>query len=99
MPVEAALAHLRALPGIGPFSAELILIRGAGHPDVFPRHERWLHASMAEAYGLGEPDAADARRLAGISDHWAPFRSWVALLLRTRREENSGPAARGRSVR
>ncbi|MFD5144293.1 hypothetical protein [Streptomyces sp. NPDC058401] len=24
----------RDLPGIGPFSAELILIRGAGHPDV-----------------------------------------------------------------
>ncbi|MFI0715003.1 DNA-3-methyladenine glycosylase family protein [Streptomyces inhibens] len=99
MPVEDALAHLRTLPGIGPFSAELILIRGAGHPDVFPRHERRLHASMAEAYNLGDPDASDARRLAGISDHWAPYRSWVALLLRTRREEQAGPAARGRSVR
>ncbi|UKY48071.1 DNA-3-methyladenine glycosylase family protein [Streptomyces inhibens] len=99
MPVEDALTHLRTLPGIGPFSAELILIRGAGHPDVFPRHERRLHASMAETYDLGDPDASDARRLAGISDHWAPYRSWVALLLRTRREEKAGPAARGRSVR
>jgi DNA-3-methyladenine glycosylase II len=54
---------------------------------------------MAEAYGLGDPDASDARRLAGISNHWAPFRSWVALLLRTRREENAGPAARSHSVR
>ncbi|MFE2428997.1 DNA-3-methyladenine glycosylase family protein [Streptomyces sp. NPDC059373] len=99
MPVEDALAHLRTLPGIGPFSAELILIRGAGHPDVFPRHERRLHASMAEAYGLGDPDASDAGRLAGIADHWAPYRSWVALLLRTRREEQTGPAPRGRSVR
>ncbi|MGI5401666.1 DNA-3-methyladenine glycosylase family protein [Streptomyces sp. CA-135486] len=99
MPVEDALAHLRTLPGIGPFSAELILIRGAGHPDVFPRHERRLHASMADAYGLGDPDASDARRLAGISDHWAPYRSWVALLLRTRREEKAGSAADARSVR
>ncbi|NUK22406.1 DNA-3-methyladenine glycosylase 2 [Streptomyces lunaelactis] len=99
MPVDDALAHLRTLPGIGPFSAELILIRGAGHPDVFPRHERRLHASMAEAYGLGDPDASDARRLAGIGDHWAPYRSWVALLLRPRHEEKAGPAARGRSVR
>ncbi|MFK4224642.1 DNA-3-methyladenine glycosylase family protein [Streptomyces sp. NPDC019890] len=99
MPVEDALAHLRTLPGIGPFSAELILIRGAGHPDVFPRHERRLHASMAVAYGLGDPEASDARRLTGISDHWAPYRSWVALLLRTRREEKAGPTAGGRSVR
>ncbi|MEV2271258.1 DNA-3-methyladenine glycosylase family protein [Nonomuraea africana] len=99
MPVEDALAHLRTLPGIGPFSAELILIRGAGHPDVFPCHERRLHASMVDAYGLGDPDASDAHRLAGIADHWAPYRSWVALLLRTRREAKAGPAARGRSVR
>jgi len=93
MPVEDALAHLRTLPGIGPFYAELILIRGAGHPDVFPRHERRLHASMAEAYSLGDPDA---HRLAGISEHWAPYRSWVAFLLRTRHEEKTGPGARGR---
>ncbi|KQV16575.1 MULTISPECIES: DNA-3-methyladenine glycosylase [unclassified Kitasatospora] len=99
MPVEDALAHLRTLPGIGPFSAELILIRGAGHPDTFPRHERRLHASMADAYGLGDPAASDARRLAGISDRWAPYRSWAALLLRTRWEEMSRAASRGRSVR
>nr|WSY52364.1 DNA-3-methyladenine glycosylase 2 family protein [Streptomyces sp. NBC_00886] len=83
MPAQDALAHLRTLPGIGPFSAELILIRGAGHPDVFPLHEPRLHAAMARAYGLSSPDASDAHRLTGISDRWAPYRSWVALLLRT----------------
>ncbi|MFD9561851.1 DNA-3-methyladenine glycosylase family protein [Streptomyces sp. NPDC059994] len=83
MPARDALAHLQALPGIGPFSAELILIRGAGHPDVFPRHEPRLHAAMARAYGLSNQDASDTNRLADISNHWAPYRSWVALLLRT----------------
>ncbi|MEW2086657.1 DNA-3-methyladenine glycosylase 2 family protein [Streptomyces sp. NPDC005283] len=83
MPAQDALAHLQALPGIGPFSAELILIRGAGHPDVFPRHEPRLHAAMARAYGLSNPDASDTNRLADISNRWAPYRSWVALLLRT----------------
>ncbi|GHJ30931.1 hypothetical protein TPA0910_53640 [Streptomyces hygroscopicus subsp. sporocinereus] len=86
MPVDDALAALRALPGIGPFSAELILIRGAGHPDVFPRHEPRLHAAMADAYGLGAADSRDPRRLAGIADRWKPYRSWVALLLRARAE-------------
>jgi 3-methyladenine DNA glycosylase/8-oxoguanine DNA glycosylase len=41
-----ALAHLQRLPGIGPFSAQLILIRGAGHPDVFPSDERRLHEEI-----------------------------------------------------
>ncbi|MEU8876187.1 DNA-3-methyladenine glycosylase 2 family protein [Streptomyces javensis] len=84
MPVDDALAALRQLPGIGPFSAELILIRGAGHPDVFPCHEPRLHAAMTGAYGPGETAAGDIRRLAGIADRWRPYRSWVALLLRAR---------------
>src|ERR1700733_1580306 len=33
MTYEAGLEHLRPRPGMGPFSAELILIRGAGNPD------------------------------------------------------------------
>lgn len=82
MPAKDALVHLQTLPGVGPFSAELILIRGAGHSDVFPRHEPRLHAAMARAYGLSEPDSSQVSRLAGISDHWAPYRSWVSLLLR-----------------
>ncbi|MGH3320786.1 MAG: DNA-3-methyladenine glycosylase family protein [Streptosporangiaceae bacterium] len=96
LPVEEALEHLRLLPGIGPFSAELILIRGAGHPDVFPQHERRLHASMAEAYRLDRPALA---RLAEIAAGWVPYRSWVALLFRTHREETTGEIARGRPAR
>ncbi|GGV27609.1 hypothetical protein GCM10010182_58040 [Actinomadura cremea] len=88
-PVEDALATLRTLPGIGPFSAELVLIRGAGHPDVFPHHERRLHASIADEYGLGTSEAGDVRRLAEIADHWKPYRSWVALLLRARADEKA----------
>ncbi|MGP3946072.1 DNA-3-methyladenine glycosylase family protein [Streptomyces sp. 6N106] len=86
MPVDDALAALRTLPGIGPFSAELILIRGAAHPDVFPRHEPRLHAALATAYGLDETVSGDIGRLAGIADGWRPYRSWIGLLLRVRAE-------------
>src|SRR5260370_1330520 len=79
-----ALANLRTLAGIGPFSAELILIRGAGHPDLFPACERRLHAAMADAYHLDNPGPG---QLAQLSARWEPYRSWVALLLRTHREE------------
>ncbi|MFH9419363.1 DNA-3-methyladenine glycosylase family protein [Streptomyces sp. NPDC017529] len=91
LPADYALADLRAIPGIGPFSAELVLIRGAGHPDVFPRHEPRVHRAVATAYGLGLPAAGDVARLAGIADRWKPYRSWVAFLLRVRAEETRSP--------
>ncbi|GCD40492.1 DNA-3-methyladenine glycosylase family protein [Streptomyces paromomycinus] len=84
LPADYALAELRALPGIGPFSAELVLIRGAGHPDVFPRHEPRVHQAIAAAYGLSAAAAADVTQLSKIADRWKPYRSWAAFLLRVR---------------
>ncbi|CAM2811887.1 DNA-3-methyladenine glycosylase family protein [Streptomyces albus] len=86
-PAEFALTDLKELPGIGPFSAELILIRGAGHPDVFPAHEPGVHQAMAAAYGLDSQAAASTTRLAAIADAWRPYRSWIALLLRAHAHE------------
>ncbi|WP_410622091.1 DNA-3-methyladenine glycosylase family protein [Amycolatopsis sp. cmx-8-4] len=83
MPADEALKHLQLLPGVGRFSAELILIRGAGHPDVFPRGESRLHEIMREAYHL--PDAGVAE-LAEIAEGWAPFRSWASFLFRVEGE-------------
>jgi DNA-3-methyladenine glycosylase II len=87
MTAEEALAQLQKLPGIGPFSAQLILIRGAGHPDVFPRDEPRLHAEMRRTY---EVEEAGISELAEIADRWRPYRSWVALLLRSERERRIG---------
>jgi DNA-3-methyladenine glycosylase II len=80
MPHEAALDSLREIRGIGPFLAELILLRGAGAPDAMPVSAPRIRAAVAGAYGLAEePDDA---RLLEISDAWRPFRGWVCLLLR-----------------
>jgi 3-methyladenine DNA glycosylase/8-oxoguanine DNA glycosylase len=87
VPVEEALARLQKLPGIGPFSAQLILIRGAGHPDFFPRDEPRLHAEMRHAYDV---EGADVDELERISEGWRPYRSWVGLLLRSDRERRIG---------
>jgi 3-methyladenine DNA glycosylase/8-oxoguanine DNA glycosylase len=83
MPAEEALKQLQLLPGIGRFSAELILIRGAGHPDVFPRSETRLHEIMRDAYHL---PGAGVAELAEIAESWAPFRSWVSFLFRVEGE-------------
>ncbi len=73
MPADYAIANLQQIPGIGPFSAELIVIRGAGAPDVAPTVEPRLNAIVASRY---------ATSVAVAAKHWAPFRSWCAVLLR-----------------
>ncbi|MBE1501866.1 DNA-3-methyladenine glycosylase II [Amycolatopsis lexingtonensis] len=83
MSADDALEQLRLLPGIGRFSAELILIRGAGHPDIFPQDEGRLHEIMRDAYHLPE---AGVPELAEIAEAWAPFRSWVSFLFRVEGE-------------
>lgn len=86
-PAEDALSDLRLLPGIGAFSADLVLVRGAGHPDHFPAHEARLARAMARAYNLGEHPSPD--RLDAIAERWRPYRSWAALLLRTQLEDQT----------
>jgi 3-methyladenine DNA glycosylase/8-oxoguanine DNA glycosylase len=80
MKYDEALSYLQQLGGIGPFSAELIMLRGVGDADAFPLEEKRLHRAMAAAYHLGpEPDLATLER---VADQWRPFRSWIGLLLR-----------------
>ena len=81
MQLDAALAHLQSLPGIGPFGAMLMLARGAGHPDVPPPTLRRFRVAVRSAYGLEEePDEA---KLAELSEAWRPYRAWVTWLLRS----------------
>lgn len=61
------------LPGIGPLSAELVVARGAGHPDVFPAHDRVLAAAMQELYGGPFVD---------VAERWRPYRSWASFVIR-----------------
>jgi len=87
MPAEQALAELRQLPGIGDFSAELILLRGAAAPDEIPRHEPRLARAVALAYNLPQPPSA--QELQRISGTWRPYRTWATLLLRTFLEDQT----------
>jgi DNA-3-methyladenine glycosylase II len=89
MPPEDAIAQVREITGLGPFAAELVVIRGANAPDVLPTRERRLVAEVAERYGA-------ERSLVEVSEAWRPFRTWAAVHLRTLREERTHEIA-GRS--
>ncbi|MGC5258261.1 DNA-3-methyladenine glycosylase family protein [Gordonia sp. DT218] len=75
MTPEDAMDSVRSITGIGPFAAELIVLRGANAPDAVPTHERRLAAEVAELYG---PD----RSVAEVSELWRPFRTWASVYLR-----------------
>ncbi|MFI6479067.1 DNA-3-methyladenine glycosylase family protein [Nonomuraea sp. NPDC050663] len=77
---EEALAELRRLPGVGGFSAGLILTRGAGAPDAFVGEEPRLFGVLRGAYGIGEDAGVGVYR--GVMEGWRPYRSWGAFLFR-----------------
>jgi DNA-3-methyladenine glycosylase II len=47
LPSSNALQYLQQLPGIGPWSAALILLRGLGRVDVFPQADSGAEGSLA----------------------------------------------------
>jgi DNA-3-methyladenine glycosylase II len=81
-----AVQRVQQVKGLGPFAAELVVVRGANAPDALPHHERRLDAEIAERYGPG-------RALAEVSQTWRPYRTWAAVHLRALREQRTGEIA------
>lgn len=67
-----ARERLQSFPGIGPWTAEVIAMRGLGDPDAFPVTDLGVRVA-AEQLGL----PADPRSLAERSVRWRPWRSYV----------------------
>jgi len=76
---EAAVAHLCAIKGIGPWTAEVHLLFSLQRPDVFPSGDLALQAAAAHLLGL--PARPDAKAMAEIARQWAPHRAVAARLL------------------
>jgi AraC family transcriptional regulator of adaptative response / DNA-3-methyladenine glycosylase II len=73
---ELLRAELLALPGIGPWTAEYVALRGAGDPDAFPASDLGLRKALA----LGGPPVSE-RVLAARAESWRPWRGYAAMLL------------------
>lgn len=85
---EQAVQTVQQVKGLGPFAAELVVLRGANAPDAVPRHERRLEAEITERYG------AD-RSPAEVSAAWRPYRTWAAVHLRALREQRTQEVSGG----
>jgi DNA-3-methyladenine glycosylase II len=77
-PEEAEMV-VRRIPGIGEFSAELILLRGAGFPDQLPLTGQHIGEGIARLYRLHA--LPSEKQIREIAENWRPFRGWVAFLL------------------
>jgi DNA-3-methyladenine glycosylase II len=80
---EQSVRELQAIKGIGPFAAELIVLRGANAPDALPRQDRRLSDEITRQYGA-------ERTLEEITSTWRPFRTWAGVYLRAAREYRTG---------
>lgn len=85
---QEAMAALTALPGIGPWTAEVYLLIAAGHPDVFPAGDVALQGAVAR--GLALERRPDAKRLRQMAESWAPWRSVAARLFWAYWRETAG---------
>ena len=80
LPLEVARVQAETLAGIGPFYADLILVRATGIADALPREEPRILGYVGHYYGLGGP--ATMQQLTEIAERWAPFRTWAVVLIR-----------------
>ncbi|MEP7379432.1 MAG: DNA-3-methyladenine glycosylase 2 family protein [Chloroflexota bacterium] len=88
MPRDEALACLRLLPGVGPFTAEAVLLRGCGVVDDVPSSEDLSLQAVADLY---ERPGLDSAGLLEIAEAWRPYRMWAVVLLRMGWNRERGP--------
>lgn len=70
--VEATLARLRALPGVGDWTAQYVAMRALAWPDAFPAADHGVMKALAVA----RPREAAAR-----AEGWRPWRAYAVMHL------------------
>ncbi len=75
--VDAVVARLVALPGVGPWTAHTIALRAIGHRDAFPAADVGLLRGVEALHGA-RPTPAE---LLARAEAWRPYRAYAASLL------------------
>lgn len=77
LPLEEVIARLKALPGIGEWTAQYIAMRGLRYPNAFPAGDLGLQKAVSENL----EQRCSEKELQAMSQAWSPWRSYAALLL------------------
>jgi AraC family transcriptional regulator of adaptative response / DNA-3-methyladenine glycosylase II len=73
---EEALRRLRALPGIGPWTAAYVAMRALRDPDAFLPTDLGVRHALERLGHDGRPAAAEQ-----VSDRWRPYRAYAVQYL------------------
>lgn len=98
-PTAIAVEDLRRFRGVGRWTAEYVLLRVAGHPDVLPVGDAALQRAWARLNGL--PGRVDERTLQEAGAAWSGWRSdfafclWLDQLATRRSSAGEGAKSRG----
>ena len=76
---DAARASLVRLKGVGPWTAEIYLLRALGRPDAWPSGDLALQLAAQEVKRL--PARPTAAELDALAEPWRPLRAVAARLL------------------
>lgn len=83
-----AIGHMTAVPGIGPWTAEVYLLFAAGHPDIFPARDVALQTAVGHALGVSPRPGEKA--LIQLAESWSPWRGVAARLFWSYYRETRG---------
>ena len=71
-PLQTTLEALRALPGIGEWTAQVIAMRALAWPDAWPASDIGLMNALG---------TRDVRRIEAMADAWRPWRAYAVMRL------------------
>jgi AraC family transcriptional regulator of adaptative response / DNA-3-methyladenine glycosylase II len=89
--LDRAIARLRALPGVGEWTAQYIALRALHEPDAFPAGDIGILRALAN--GDERPTTAAAL---GRAEAWRPWRAYAAQHLWTAGAVKHVPRSRAR---
>lgn len=76
--LDRVVSRLRAVPGIGPWTASYIALRALGEPDAFPAGDLGLRKAVGDGHGPVTPS-----ELERMAEDWRPWRAYAAVALWT----------------
>lgn len=84
--LDDAVSRLAGMPGIGPWTAQLIALRALGEPDALPAGDLGLRHALARGGPLPSATTVESRARA-----WRPWRSYALIHLWTELASQEAP--------
>ena len=76
---EEIMVELTKVKGVGPWTAQMLLMFSLGRPDVFSLGDLGLRKGIVQLYGFRQLPAE--KRLAKLINQWSPYRTYAARVL------------------